>query len=493
MSEHKQSKLIISIIGVIVLGVQFFTSLLFVFALLKLNILQTWQIALVIGILALIFAYNVFELFFRKRAKLFGKIASCVVAILISGGCIFAYTYIQQANDFISAITTVHEETITYEVRTLKSSNITDIQQLAGRPIGMLSTSPNCENVKTELSSAMKDFTPVDYDELGLMILDFYEGRLAAVVLNESYLSYLEETDYDLDKDTGILYDFHVNNEAKSDLRVPVDVVKEPFILYISGSDTRTGNINNTGRSDVNILAVINPAKGKILLVNIPRDYYVQLHGTTGLKDKLTHAGMYGINMSKATIEDLLGIKINYTFKVGFQGVKKLVDAIDGIDIDLPNNMKLPVVDQQEATKDRRQYCTYSKGWNHLDGTCALRYARERKSFKYGDLDRGKNQQQVITAIINKLTGLNYLAKYSQILNAAKGTFITSFTDTEITDFVRWQLTELKHWQVESIQIEGQASMQPTYSLGSTKLYVFLRNEASETAAKQKIAEYLTK
>ena len=484
MSEHKQSKLIISIIGVILLGVQFFTSLLFIFALFKLNILQTWQIALIIGILVLIFAYNVFELFFRKRAKLFGKIASFVIAVLISGGCIFAYTYIQQANDFISAITTVHEETITYEVRTLKSSNITDIQQLAGRPIGMLSTSPNYENVKAELSSAMKDFTPVDYDELGLMILDFYEGRLAAIVLNESYLSYLEETDYDLDKDTGTLYDFHVNNEAKSDLRAPVDVVKEPFILYISGSDSRSGNINNTGRSDVNILAVINPAKGKILLVNIPRDYYVQLHGTTGLKDTLTHAGMYGINMSKATIEDLLGIKINYTFKVGFQGVKKLVDAIDGIDIE--SRVKMNIANENS------KMCYIKEGWNHLDGTCALRYARERKSFKYGDLDRGKNQQQVLTAIINKLTGLNYLAKYSQILNAAKGTFITSFTDTEITDFVRWQLTELKHWQVESIQIEGQASMQPTYSLGSTKLYVFLRNEESENTAKQKIAEYLT-
>ena len=187
--------------------------------------------------------------------------------------------------------------------------------------------------------------------------------------------------------------------------------------------------------------------------------------------------------MSKATIEDLLDIKINYTFKVGFSGVKKFVDAVDGIDIESRAKMNVK--------NANGHMCYIQVGWNHLDGECALRYARERKTFKYGDLDRGKNQQQVITAVINKLTDLHYLTRYTQILDAAKGTFQTSFNESEISDFIRWQLAELKHWQVESIQIEGQNSMQPTYSLGSTKLYVFLRNAESEQAAKAKIAEYL--
>ena len=475
------------IISSVILAVEFFTSALLIFALLKLNILQGWQLAIIISILVLILTYNVFELFFRKRAKLFGKIASCVIAVLISCGCVYAYSYIQQANDFLSSITTQHKEAITYEIRTLKTSGITDIAQLAGQPIGIIKTSPNLDKTKEELSKLIENFNPVEYDELGLMILDFYEGRLAAVVLNESYLSYLEETDYNLEADTASLKDFSVENEAQADLRTPVDVIKEPFIIYISGSDSRSANINSVGNSDVNILAVVNPAKGKILLVNIPRDYYVQLHGTTGLPDKLTHAGNYGLDMSKATIEDLLGIQINYTFKVGFQGVKEIVDAIDGIDIDSRAKMTL-------GDEINKKTCYIKQGWNHLDGACALRYARERKTFKYGDLDRGKNQQQVLTAIVNKLTKLDYITKYSQILNAAKGTFVTSFTDTEITDFVRWQLAELKKWQVESIQIEGQSSMEPTYTYGArTKLYVFLRNEASEAAAKAKIAEYLTK
>ena len=483
--SHRKRDLVFSIVGGILVTVQLFASMLLVFSLIKLNILQAWQLALVIIILALILAYNVFELVFRKRAKTFGKVASCILAALIAGGCIYAYTYIQQANDFISEITTVREETIMYEVRINKDSGIKDIKELKDQPIGFLKTSPNLDSIKTTLKDQLGSYQDVDYDEVGLMLMDFYDNKLAAIVLNESYLSFLEDTEYNLAETTTSIHDIRVSNPNQADLRTPVNVVEEPFILYISGSDSR-GTINTASNSDVNILTVVNPAKGKILLVNIARDYYVQLHGTTGLKDKLTHAGIYGIDMSKSTIEDLLGIQINYTFKVGFQGVKKFVDAIDGIDVEsrITKNM----------SNEDGKMCYIKQGWNHLDGDCALRYARERKSYKYGDLDRGKNQQQVITAIINKLTDLHYLTRYTQILEAGKGTFQTSLTDTEITNFVKWQLAELKKWQVESIQIEGTASMEPTYTFGArTKLYVFLPSEASEAAAKEKIAEYLTK
>ncbi len=484
-NHHHRRDTVIAIIGGLLVAVQFFASILLIFSLLKLNILQLWQFALVVGILVLIFAYNIFELFFRQRARLFGKIASCVLAALISAGCFYAYSYIQQANDFLAEITAVHEETIVYEVRVFKDSGITDFKQLAGQPIGSLKNSPNIETTKNTLIDQLGSYQDIEYDEIGLMIADLYEKNIPAIVVNESYLSFLEDTDYNLEEDTTKVYEFRVRNPEKADLRTPVSVTKEPFILYISGSDAPSGNINDVSRSDVNILAVINPEKGKILLVNIPRDYYLQLHGTTGTKDKLTHAGLYGINMSKATIEDLLGITINYTFKIGFNGVEKFVDAIDGVDIYSPGETKL--------TTRTGKVCRIHWQWNHLDGACALRYARERKSFANGDLDRAKHQQDVITAIINKVSDLHYLTRYSQILDAAKGTFQTSFTSDEISDFVRWQLAELKHWQIESIQIEGTASQQPTYSLGSTKLFVFLPNEEDEKAAKEKIAEYLTK
>ena len=475
--------LVFKIIGGSLLAIQFFASILLVFSLIKLNILQVWQLALIIGILFLIFAYNVFELFFRKRAKLFGLIASCVLAILISGGCFYAYQYIQQADDFLASITGIQEETVVYDVYVRKNGNITTYDQLKDKEIGFMYDNPNLNDLKNKIHDELGNLNAVGYDIIGSLISDAYEGKISAFTISESYIEFLEDSNVKIKDDFVVIHQVKFAVPGRSDLRTPVDVVKEPFIVYISGSDAPSGNINDVSRSDVNILAVVNPGKGKILLVNIPRDYYVQLHGTQGLPDKLTHAGLYGINMSKATIEDLLDIKINYTFKVGFSGVKKFVDAVDGIDIESRAKMNIK--------NEHGHMCYIQVGWNHLDGECALRYARERKTFKYGDLDRGKNQQQVITAVINKLTDLHYLTRYTQILDAAKGTFQTSFNESEISDFIRWQLAELKHWQVESIQIEGQNSMQPTYSLGSTKLYVFLRNAESEQAAKAKIAEYL--
>ena len=262
------------------------------------------------------------------------------------------------------------------------------------------------------------------------------------------------------------------------DNRKPVNVTTEPFILYISGSDSR-GAITETARSDVNILAVVNPKDFKILLVSIPRDYYVQLHGTTGTKDKLTHAGIYGIDMSKTTIEDLLDIKINYTIKVGFTTLTKVVDAVDGIDI-------------YSDTAFKRGNCTFVQGNQHLNSECALLYARERYSYSSGDRHRGQNQQQIITALIAKISDPHYLVRYSKILESAQDSFESSLSFDEITSFARYQLSELRAWKVESISLDGTGAMMPTYSMGAQLLYVMQPNVNTITNAQKKINDYLT-
>ena len=266
-----------------------------------------------------------------------------------------------------------------------------------------------------------------------------------------------------------------------------LDITKDPFILYISGTDSRHG-VKATARSDVNIVVVVNPKQGKILLVSIPRDTYVQLHGTTGIKDKLTHAGVYGINMSKTTIEDFLGIKIDYTAKVSFDTVVKVVDQIDGIEIDSDKEMKL-------KTENKEKICEYKVGKQWVDGDCALRFARERKSYEAGDRHRGENQMQVITAIIARLSGSkNYVLNLPNILDIAADSFETSFTRDDIGSFIRMQLGQGINWKVESISVDGTGSMQGTYSMGANRpLYVMLANPGSVEAAKTKINEYLVK
>lgn len=260
----------------------------------------------------------------------------------------------------------------------------------------------------------------------------------------------------------------------------PIKFGSEPMVLYISGSDSRT-TVSATARSDVNIVAVVNPVTAKILLVNIPRDYYVQLHGTTGTKDKLTHAGVYGIDMSKTTIEDLLDIKIDETLKVGFEAVTTLVDTLDGLDLDI----------DQDFTSKTDGGCKFTAGVQHVDGRCALAFARERKSYASGDRHRGENQQQVISKILKKIAEPTYLLKLPEILKSAEGLFETSLTKDELIDLIRYEMKNRTNWSVESIALDGTGSYAPTYSMGSRELYVMIPDEATISAAQEKIATYL--
>lgn len=263
-----------------------------------------------------------------------------------------------------------------------------------------------------------------------------------------------------------------------------VEVTKEPFVVYISGSDSRTG-IETKARSDVNIVVVVNPEQEKILLVSIPRDTYVQLHETMGLKDKLTHAGVYGIEMSKTTIEDFLGIQIDDTIKVSFDTVIRVVDQLDGIDIESDQMMSLKA--------ENGELCEFVEGKQHVDGDCALRFARERKSYETGDRHRGENQQQVISSIIGKLSSSrDYVMKLPEILDIAADSFETSFSRNEISEFIRMQLVNGIRWQVESIAVDGTGTYEPTYSMGANRpLYVMIPSEASVRNVVKKIQQYL--
>jgi anionic cell wall polymer biosynthesis LytR-Cps2A-Psr (LCP) family protein len=182
--------------------------------------------------------------------------------------------------------------------------------------------------------------------------------------------------------------------------------------------------------------------------------------------------------MSKNTIQDLLNIKINYTAKVGFTTLTNVVDAVDGVDIVSDSSFK-------------RGNCDIKKGPQHLNSECALVYARERYSYSSGDRHRGQNQQQIITALIQKISDPHYLVRYSKILEAAQGSFETSLTYDEITSFARYQLGELRSWKIESISLDGRGDMQPTYSMGAQLLYVMQPDQATIKNAQEKISSYL--
>lgn len=404
-----------------------------------------------------------------------------IVLVLVVTGV--ALRYLLAINGFLDKITEQKPEMKSYSVIVTEDSPAQGINDLAGKSVSFLEIDNKAANAEQKLQSVVQVESGF-YDDVNILIDMLKNGITNAIVLESDRMEALKEESGSGMEGTRVVYTFEIEIESE---RVDVsdkEVTTQPFVVYISGSDSRVG-IKATARSDVNIVAVVNPKKEKILLVSIPRDTYVQLHGTSGLRDKLTHAGIYGIDMSKTTIEDFLGINIDYTVKVSFETVVKVVDQLDGIEI----NSDIAMTLNADSKK-----CEYVVGKQIVDGTCALRFARERKSYTTGDRHRGENQQQVITSIINKLSGSkDYLLKIPTILDIAADSFETTFSRDNIVAFIRMQLSGEVNWQVESIAVDGTGTYAPTYSMGSNlPLYVMEPSPATVLNAQNKINEYLS-
>ena len=487
MPEMPSRKMVNKTVGIILVAVQVITSIVLMVSLITMNILGGKWILLVGGVLTILAILSAVKLIFQRKASNGAKIACgaiSVIAIILS---IFALRYTDAFNGFLSKVTDKKPETKQYSVVVTEKSEVNELNSLTNKNIGFLKTDEKAGNAEKHLKSRV-NFGANFYEDLDTLTGVFANNIVDAITIETDRMEMLKEEAVDAIKNARVIYTFEIELDAENAEIIEKQVTKEPFVLYISGSDSRHG-VKATARSDVNILAVVNPKKAKILLVSIPRDAYVQLHGTTGIKDKLTHAGVYGINMSKTTIEDFLGIKIDYTAKVSFDTVVKIVDELNGIEIDSDQEM---VLKDGELLKDK--VCKYVVGKQKVDGDCALRFARERKSYKTGDRHRGENQMQVISAIVAKLSGSkDYVLRLPEILNIAADSFETSLTRDDITAFIRMQLNDGTKWEVESISVDGTGSMQGTYSMGANRpLYVMIPATDSVTNATNKIKEFLS-
>ena len=261
-------------------------------------------------------------------------------------------------------------------------------------------------------------------------------------------------------------------------------ITKEPFVIYLSGVDTR-GELTENARSDVNILAAVNPVTKRVALINTPRDYYVDLAGTDS-KDKLTHAGLYGVETSMATLGNLYGVNVDHYIRINFAGFISIIDALGGVDV---------YSDQAFTSVGSPGYydpTTFVEGWNHLDGKAALAFARERHAFASGDIQRGINQMKVIDAMLNKIKSPALLMGFSKIMDAAADCFVTSFSQDQISALVRMQLSDFAEWDIESYTVTGTSSSSTKcYSAKGQKLYVMKPDDASVSKAREMIASVL--
>ena len=243
--------------------------------------------------------------------------------------------------------------------------------------------------------------------------------------------------------------------------------------LYISGIDTRGSAIINT-RSDVNIIATINTDTKQALLVSTPRDYFVPLSISNGVPDKLTHAGIYGIDVSMDTLGMLYDISLDDYFRVNFAGFIKIIDALGGVDVN----------SEEAFTAYTDSRYSYTKGINHLGGEAALAYARERYAFSDGDRARGRHQMEVISAVIQKVLSPDILSRYTDVLAGIDGCFETNFSYDRLAELVRQQLTDGGSWNIVSYSVNGSGDTRQPYSM-SANAYVMIPDQTTVDKAKE--------
>ena len=483
---------ILSIIGVITLVV-------LVFILKRINILPSKYFYLITGVLVFLEILYLFFAF-RKNTKswLLLVLDTLFVFIICAEG--FGAYKLNETYHFIDVGMKVEETVDYYYLVANKESAYEKVADIENKVVYYSSDEEDIDLLKQSVANKVHVImeSVENYSELVEMI-DSDKEKI--ILISEATYESINDNEQE-QENNGQTPDENLEEEKEEKYRVidKVEIVKKieavetrdditskPFIVYLSGIDTRSGKMPSRSLSDVNMFIVVNPNTRKILMVGVPRDYYVQLHGKTGLKDKLTHAGMNGgVKLSKATMEDLLGVEADFYVRVNFKAVIKLVDAVFPEGMTINNDQKYSF----RCWTDRS--CVFKPGNNIVNGKCALAFARERYAYAEGDRHRGENQQQVIQLIVNKLSSSrSLLTNYDKIMKALEGTFDTSLSTNNITSFIQFQLDDMRGWEFETQNLDGYGEMTKTYTFPKQNLYVMVPYKKTVDAAKRKIQEYL--
>ena len=411
--------------------------------------------------------------FVKNKIHLVGVVLSIFLSILQFAG-IF---YLSMANDLMDDIGGARYKIDNMVVVVRAEDPAETLQDAAGYTFGLQyvidqgNTKRMVESVEDELGTQIMTAEYAGIPEAAQALLD---GEVQAVIYNEAYTAMIEETIEDYSSKVKVLYQYGIETEIETE---EVDI-SNAFNVYISGIDV-AGSISKNSRSDVNIIMTVNPDTKQILLTSTPRDFYVPIPGISGgQKDKLTHAGIYGVDASMRTLEELYGIDISYYARVNFTSLVTIVDALGGVDVESEHSFSAGGYD-------------FTEGMNHLNGEQALAFSRERKSFSGGDRQRGKNQEAVIEAILHKAMSPAILKNANQIIASVSDCVETNMTRNEMAEFINMQLSDPAMWDIESQAADGTGSSAACYSSGSQQLYVMIPDEAVVSAASQKMQDIL--
>lgn len=401
-------------------------------------------------IVLLLISAGLYWLQYSKRVNKLNSILGKLLIVLLSVVMIVGNVYLWKTNHAIDEIT-VKEGDTAYEIISVVVKKDNDAKELKDVKNGTFAvpekididhTKQTVADINEQLSTTI---TTVEYANTNDQAKALMDDEADAMILNESYRSLLDENYPSFGEDTKIIYEFKIAKEVKK-LGEKVDVLKDPYNVYISGIDTY-GPIATNSRSDVNMIATINPTTKQVLLTSVPRDYYVPQVCQGNQEDKLTHSGIFGVDCTIDSMQNFTGLTFNYYVRVNFSSLEGIVDAIGGIDI------------YNQIGFYSGVDSSYIPGGDiHVNGNTALKFARERHAYADGDRQRGRNQMIVLEAIIQKAISPAIITGYSGIMETVGSNFQTNMEKNEMTSIIKDQLNNGGSWTITQQSVTGEGA-----------------------------------
>lgn len=420
-----------------------------------LNVLPM-KFAIPVAVVLVIIMLGLCVLQLNRRISKVNSILGKVLLILLSALLAFGNLYIFKAGDTLNKITDDGTQKKSVSVVVLKDNGAETMKDLKNVNFGIQKTGNQeiiekaLEDIKSDLGTSIES---ISYSSNQAMVDELFDETVGAIVVDEATRSLLEDYKEDFTTETKVIhtYEYSVETNVKS---TSVDVTKDSFNVYITGMDTY-GEIATTSRSDVNMIASINPTTHQILLISVPRDYYIEQTCQGNQKDKLTHTGIFGVECTVDSMQKFMGITMNYYLRVNFSSLEKIVDAIGGIDV--YNSM---------AFYSGVDGSYIPEGDLHMNGNTALKFSRERKAYGDGDRQRGRNQMIVLEAIVKQAISPSIITGYVGIMDAVGSNFQTNMAESDMTSLIKKQLDDMRGWDFRQISVNGVGNTEFSPALG---------------------------
>ncbi len=477
--KRRPGRRILCFSGWCVAGVQVVISAVLVSIIMRLGVLPEKYLAPVIALLILLAAVTACAQIPKKKALMIGGLGFGVIACAaLTVGCV----YLERTTVVLDSVT-VEEEEDNYKVDNIvvavldgDRAQTMDDTLLYNFGIQRTIDRENTDKVIAEIEErAGIELSLTEYDDFSEMVLALRRGDIQAVIYNSAFNDTIEESMEGFTDEIRVLNSHEIKSAVRF-LATDMNVAREPFTVYISGIDVY-GDIEQSSRSDVNILVTVNPVTKKVVMTTTPRDYWVYLPEVSGnYRDKLTHAGLYGIQCSIDTLTALYGVAIDYYARVNFTTLTKLVDALGGINV---------YSEYAFTTHYKNGGYEIKQGYNEMNGKMALAFARERYNVPGGDEQRGRDQQEVLKALMEKAMSPSILTGYMGILDGLEGNFETNMRMNQIASLVKMQLGDGASWDIVMQAVSGTTGSEACFSGGYRRLSIMYEDHDSIVKARE--------